>query len=179
MSIADSIPRKLTFRLDLDPAETVRATRAARKTRRWAWLSWAIYPVILLTCVLYLATGTPLWELWRYAAVMAGLAALSLLASFTQRRALRRAYQNTPSLRVPQVYTFSDAGLSIANGMATTSLGWDAFVRAMETREFFLLFYNDRSAYYLPKRVIRGPAAEAELRALLDAHLGVRSKQGK
>jgi hypothetical protein len=168
--------RTLTFRFAIDAAETVRAGREVQRTKGRRWLTWAIWPMLALLTAMYLVGGEPLRDLWRIGLVALFLGALQLGVPLIQRWQLRRMYASSPVLREPQVYTFSDAGVTITGGPANLSLGWDAFVRAMETREFFLLFSNPRSAYYLPKRAIGTPADVGELRALLDAHLGSRAE---
>ena len=51
---------------------------------------------------------------------------------------------------------------SRGNGVAL-DIPWHAVARAIETDEFFLLFYNKQFAYYLPKRAFAarscGPSA--------------------
>lgn len=166
----------LEYRLDIDPAETVRATRVVRRGLGRPWLTWAAGAMLLLNVGLNLAGGARLRDLWLFGATALALLALSLAVPLIQTWHFRRLYASTPSLRGPQVYRLSGEGVTITGGPATTSLGWDAFVKAMETPEFFLLFYNKRCAYYLPKRVIGGPAEQSALRALLDACLGSRAR---
>ena len=125
--------------------------------------------------VFYLATGTAWQDLWLLGVAALFLGALTLATPWVQRRQLRRAYAETPSLREPQVYRFSDAGLSITGGPATITLGWDAIVEALETEEFFLLFYSKQCAYYVPKRATGGIAEQGALRALLRRHLDTRA----
>jgi len=51
---------------------------------------------------------------------------------------------------------------------------WAAIQRVVETRDFFLFFFNARQAHYLPKRAI--PTAEdlQHVRELVGAHVGAR-----
>jgi len=168
----------LDYRFEVDPAETVRASREVARGRGGPWLPWAVWLILLVEAVLSLLSGARLRDLWLLGVAALLYGSILLATPWLQRRRLRRLYAGTPSLREPQLYRFSDEGLEIRGGPATTSLGWAALVRAKETREFFLLFYNERCAYYLPKRAMSGPADEARLRALLDARLGSRERSG-
>jgi len=181
LSIAESRPRVLTIRFDVDAGEAVRALREVRRSLRrwWAVPPWVTFGLMGFLAALYLATGNSLSDLWLLGLAAVMVAGITLAEPLIQRRLFRRRFAATPSLRVPQAYTLSDAGLSITAGPTTASLEWDAFVKATETREFFLLFYNDQCAYYLPKRVVGGAPAESELRALLADHLGSRAQAGR
>ena len=165
----------LTYEFHLDPAETVRAGREVQRRQRLAWIEWAVWPMLAILTAFYLISGTPWQDLWLLGLVAAFFLCLRWLAPRIQRWQLRRAYSETPSLRGPQVYQFTDAGLTIRGGAASTTLGWDSFVKADETREFFLLFYSKRCAYYLPKRVAGDEGERNALRALLRAKLGARA----
>ena len=165
----------LTYEFQIDSAETVRASRAVQRRQRFAWVTWAIWPLLLALAVLYLASGVPWQNLWLLGLVALFLLTLQLLTPRIQRRQLRRAYADTPNLRGPQVYQFSDAGLAITGGAATTTLGWDSFVAVAETDEFFLFFYSKRCAYYVPKRAIGKGIYQSALRALLRSQLGSRA----
>jgi hypothetical protein len=165
----------LIYEFTIDSAETVRASRFVQRRQRFAWIAWAIWPILLALAVLYLATGVPWQKLWLLGLVAVFLLAVQLLTPWIQRWQLRRVYAETPNLRGPQVYQFSDAGFSITGGAATTTLGWDSFVAVTETDEFFLFFYSKRYAYYLPKRAVGKGIYQGALRGLLRAKLGRRA----
>jgi hypothetical protein len=165
----------LTYEFQIDSAETVRASRAVQRRQRFAWIAWAIWPLLLALAALYLATGVPWQDLWLLGLVALFLLTLQLVTPWIQRWQLRRAYAETPNLRGSQVYQFSDAGLSITGGAATTTFGWDTFVEAAETDEFFLFFYSKRCAFYVPKRAVGKGIYQSALRALLRAKLGRRA----
>ena len=165
----------LTYEFQIDSAETVRASRVVRRRQRFAWIAWAVWPVLVGLAALYLASGVPWQNLWLLGLVALFLLTLQWLTPRIQRWQLRRAYAETPNLRGPQVYQFSDAGLSITGGAATTTLGWDSFVEVAETDEFFLFFYSKQCAYYVPKRAVGKGIYQRALRGLLRAKLGRRA----
>lgn len=165
----------LTFELQLDPAETVRATQIVLRRRPFGWTErWAL-PLFVAFGLLFIALGTPWQELWLLGIVVIGLGLLQVVIPIVQRRQLRRTYADTPSLRGPQVYRFSGSGLAMTGGASSTTLGWDSFVEALETPEFFLFYYSKNAAFYLPKRVTIDERQRAALRELLRAHLGSRA----
>ena len=165
----------LTYEFQIDSAETVRASRAVQRRQRFAWVAWAIWPLLLALAVFYLTSGVPWQNLWLLGLGALFLLTLQSLTPWIQRRQLKRAYAETPNLRGPQAYQFSDAGVAITGGAATTTLGWDSFVEVAETEEFFLFFYSKRGAYYVPKRAVGKEIYQRALRALLRAKLGTRA----
>jgi len=165
----------LTFEFRLDPAETVRASRYLRRRQRFAWLSWAIWPMLLGLTALYRVTGTPWQELWLLGLAALFLGSLTVLVPWVQRRQFRRAYSETPGLREPQVYQFDGDRLVMSAGATTMTLGWDAILEVVETDEFFLFFYSKRCAYYLPKRAMGADSEQHRLRELLRSALGTRA----
>ena len=171
----EAMTAPLIYEFNIDAAETVRASRAVQRRQRFAWIAWAVWPILLALTVLYLATGVPWQKLWLLGPVALFILTVQLLTPRIQRWQLRRAYAETPNLLGPQVYRFSDAGVSITGGAATTTLGWDSFVEAAETDEVFLLFYSKRRAYYVPKRAVGKGIYQSALRALLRAKLGRRA----
>lgn len=120
-------------------------------------------------------SGVPWQNLWLLGLVALLLLTVQLLTPRIQRWQLRRAYATTPNLRGPQIYQFSDAGLSITRGAATTRLGWDSFVEVAETDEFFLFFYSKQCAYFVPKRAVGREIYQRALRGLLRGQLGRRA----
>jgi membrane-bound metal-dependent hydrolase YbcI (DUF457 family) len=173
----------LTYEFRLDADETIRAIRAVQRRQRAGWLhsdiwQWFLWPVVVGMAVLYFFLPADLRALWLVGIVAFFLAALAGHTPSLVRWQLRRAYRETPSLQGLQTYQFSDAGLTITGGATTVTLGWDAFVDAAETTEFFLLYYSKRSAYYVPKRVVGDEPELRRLRELIHNKLGDRAARG-
>jgi hypothetical protein len=165
----------LTYEVILDAAETVQASRALRRRQRFAWLEWAVWPLMGGVALLILLLGRDWRALWPLAAVALVLLLLQPASTWLMRWQLRRAWRETPSLQGPQVYEFSDSGVTITGGASSIRLGWDSFVDAAETEAFFLLYYSKRFAYYLPKRVVGSEAELHSLRELFARKLGTRA----
>lgn len=168
-----ALPIVVSFQADA--TQTVRASRVAQRRGGLSWVRWAIWPLLLGLTLMYRLNGVP-WNqlgLLYFAALL--LAALSFGAPWLQRRQLRRAYAESPIMREPQRYEFSVQGFTIRGGPAATTLGWDAIREAVETDEFFLLFFAKKTAYYLPKQALADHRAAADLRELLHSVLGSRA----
>ena len=165
----------LTFEFRLDPAETVRASQIVARRRPFGWTErWAL-PLIVGSGLVFIALGKPWQEMWLLGGIALALLLLQIFIPIVQRRALRRAYDETPSLRGPQVYEFSETGLVMTGVGSSTTVGWDSIVEAIETKEFFLLYFSKRSAFYLPKRATSDEAQRTALRDLLRTQLGHRA----
>jgi hypothetical protein len=166
----------LTFEVRLDADETVRALRAVRRRQRFAWVDRAIWAAAAVTAVLYFtlpADIRPLSLVGTAAFVLAG--SVGPGTSWILRNHYRRMYRETPDLRYTQVHRFSDAGLSITGGTGALSYGWDSFVDAVETDEFFLFYTSKAYAHYMPKRVVRDELELRRLRQLIVSRLGERA----
>lgn len=164
----------LSFTFFLDPAEQVRAGQAVANRLRFAWFrrwGWAL--IFALPLVLVLTGDVPLTSLWPYGVILVLIGAFFALTPAILRRQVRRAIAQTPSLREPQTYEFTDAGVRMTNPLAAAELRWGAVIEAAETEEFVLLYYSPKCAYYVPKRII-GPRLD-ELRAYLHARLAARA----
>jgi hypothetical protein len=85
----------------------------------------------------------------------------------------RRAIRDDPSVRGEQIRTVSPEGLVVRGANLLQRFPWADIVRAVETPEFFLFFYNRRAAHYIPKRALMSADLEA-LRTLLDSHTSSR-----
>jgi membrane-bound metal-dependent hydrolase YbcI (DUF457 family) len=171
----------LAYEFRPNPDETIRANRDVLRRRRFGWLhsgiwDWALWPVAVGMAVLYFFLPGDVRTLWLVGTVAFFLAAVVGLATpLIVRRQLRRQYSDTPSLRGPQVYQFSDGGLAMTGGATTTTLGWDSLVEAAETDAFFLFYHSKRQAFYLPKRVMGDEQQLQQLRQLLRTRLGPRA----
>ena len=166
----------LTFEFKLDPAETVRASRVVARRRPFGRIEPYTVPAFVAFGLFFVAVGVPWQSLWLLWAVVVGLLLLQFIMPIVQRRQLRRLYDETPSLRSPQTYEFTDTGIVTSGGATSTTVGWDSLVEVIETDEFFLFYHTKRTAFYLPKRVVTEEEQRAALRQLLRTHLGDRAR---
>lgn len=73
------------------------------------------------------------------------------------------------------VTTFGDEGVRRSNGKAESVFPWASLQRAVETKEFLLIYHRRGNAFYLPRRAI-SPESLGEVRALVRRHLGGKAK---
>jgi hypothetical protein len=164
----------LTFEFLLDDAEQVEAGAlvARRRThaRLWPWL----FPVLAAAPFLIaIPLGWPLRTLWTYALILGVAAVMQSQVPRIQRWQTRRMFRESPNVRGPLRYQFSETGLSLQTPISSAELSWDGVQEAVETPKMFVMFIGQRFAYYVPKRAIgsRSP----ELRAFLRRRLGDRA----
>lgn len=81
-------------------------------------------------------------------------------------RAARSLLQNTPSLRGPTRWTFSENGVETEGPTARAELRWATFTRVLETKQQYLLFPQDTQAWVIPKRCFQSEMEIARMREL-------------
>lgn len=165
----------LAFEISLDPAETVRASREITRRARSSTYLQAVVFWLCLGGAFFLAFNVGFVAIEILGVVFALLGLYALFWPMIQRTRLRRYYKNTPALSGPQRYNFTEDGLLLANDGSETLIRWPSVLEAAETREFFLVYYSKKCAYYLPKRVMHSDDVENDLRAFLHAKLGERA----
>jgi hypothetical protein len=80
-------------------------------------------------------------------------------------------FAKNPVLREPRRVEFSDAGVKTDAGIASSQVGWKAFLRFVESSETFLLYTSPACFVIVPKRVLQTEQV-SELRRLLQTHVG-------
>ena len=89
--------------------------------------------------------------------------------------AARRTRQLDPSTRGVLTRTLTADGFRIDGTGQAVDLRWEGIHSAVETSEFFLIFFNRLCAYYIPKRLIRSPQELSEMRGFLRSRLAERA----
>jgi hypothetical protein len=75
----------------------------------------------------------------------------------------------------PYDVTLDDKSVRIHSPAGVSELKWPAFLRARETRGFFLLYVGESQAQFIPKRAL-APEECQLLRDLIERHLGGRAQ---
>ncbi len=75
-------------------------------------------------------------------------------------------YDKTPSLRSEINYTFSNESLKSNGESFQSEAKWDTVYKVTENNEFFYLYLNKESMYFVPKRVFTSNQIE-EFRSIL------------
>ena len=96
---------------------------------------------------------------------------LPLLTRWSSARMLR----TTPSFQGELEYSFTSAGMKVRSPVSSAEITWATFVRAVESKEFFLLFHNKQIASFLPKSAFGSADEQQEFRSLVSDQLGDRA----
>jgi len=108
------------------------------------------------------------------------LICIALLAYWTLVPAIvyvraSKAYR-TSKFKVEELhYEFSPEGYTLENKILSSKLSWNAVYAVAETKSWFLVFQNSRSAHILPKRDF-SPEQERALKGLF-IRLPIRNKK--
>jgi hypothetical protein len=165
----------VTATFDFDPAEHDRAWRAVTNQTSWRYFSWglAAFVLIIVSCSVIPNWDTvePLALFMSLLPYLVFLVVWMLLFSYLRRRVARKIPDMDPSARGPQERRLDSVGFHSRGNGVVLQVPWRVFMRAVETEEFFLLFYSKQCAYYVPKRALSF-ADTADARALLRSNLG-------
>ena len=159
-----------SFTFDWQAGEHARATSLLIRERFssgiWRILKWVVVLVLAVSATLTIvvaATGD--------LTSTAQLGPLTLLVSgltwkfpiLTGRLQAWRIKRSDPNVAHPITHTFDDSGLHIGMRTINTELKWEGMNKVRETPEMFLFYYSRRTAYFLPKRVVRRADGSADL----------------
>lgn len=164
----------ITAQFEFDELEHRRALRETWSLHPMRW-AVPVAGIVVPATMIWMGVGRHWREVSTADAVTNALPWVLLGAFFLglmpllHRAGARRALDIDPSLNGIQVRTVDDAGLHVRGAGFSPSLGWNELVRVSETPNFFLFFYDQRLAHYIPKRTLDARARE-ELRNLIQAH---------
>jgi hypothetical protein len=88
----------------------------------------------------------------------------------------KRGFANLQDFQKKVQYNFSAEGYEVNDEKSSARVGWDAILRAVESRHSFHLFFHKSMFHTLPKRCITGPEDLARLRAILKGSLGSKAE---
>lgn len=146
------------------------------------WMRWGAYGVVVVfpisMIVMNLLFGGTLLGAFRNSGWMiVGLPLFWLLGiPLLMRASASRTLRSTPAFQGELVYELSEAGVEMRSAVSSSQLAWSAFTRAVETREFVLLFQNKAMALFFPKSGLTEPGDYDELQRLISRHLGERAR---
>jgi hypothetical protein len=166
----------LAFDLTLDPAESVRATREVERRGRTVGSRLLSAGAMAFPILFALWSGVPNVLLPVYIALLIIYGLWTLALPTLRTRHLAKLYRSSPALSAVQRYEFTDEGLRMSNPEASTFIRWTSFVKAVESRDFYFLYYLPKRAYFLPRRVVTAQQKDDALRAFLRGKLGPRAE---
>ncbi len=158
-----------------------RATRAI-VNRLWStYVGWAFFagvPLLLVLVMLYLgqdilapgAFGLP-----ACAIALGGLLFMFGLMPAVQCLNILSMRRRNPSVGGVQTYTITPDGYTVKGSLFDMTLKWNAFHKAIETKEFILLYVSTRWAHFIPKAAATASDLQA-IRTIIRAQLGAKAK---
>lgn len=100
---------------------------------------------------------------------------MGCLLPLTQMLNVSGMRRRNPSVGGLQIYTINQEGYAVQGSLFDTTLKWNAFLKAVETNEFILLYVSTRWAHLIPKAA--ASASElSTIRAILREQLGPKAK---
>jgi hypothetical protein len=99
---------------------------------------------------------------------------LGLFRFGTPWLAARSYRKQHPCVSDPFGVTLDGEGVRSTCSHSDVLIRWSGVRQAIETREFFLFFYSDRCAAYLPKRALTAPGELGRARELTLTHVALR-----
>ena len=148
------------------------------KSTLFGWAFFVGLPFLLTLLMLLLGKdisspgtfGLPVWIL-----PLIGLAHMLCFVPLIQMFNISGMRRRNPSARGVQNYTINQDGYSVQGSLFDTTLKWDAFLKAVETNDFILLYISTRWAHFIPKDA----ASASELsgiRTILRERLGPKAE---
>lgn len=158
-----------------------RATRAI-VNRLWStYVAWGCFvgvPLLLVLVMLCLGQdifapgtfGLPAWTI-----AVGGLLFMLVFVPLMQCLNVSSMRRRNPSVGGVQTYTINRDGYTVQGSFFNTTLKWDAFVRATETKEFILLYISTRWAHFIPKTAATASDLQT-IRTIIREKLGTKAK---
>lgn len=178
----DSLP-KIEVEFDLTFGETYRAVfRMALLALRYLILLIGLAVLVFLICLVIDNThsgwrnGAGAVDMWLYPYLIGAVPTVILLIPLVT---LFRVWliRRTPSVSGKRRYTFTDDGIRIEFGSATSDLKWTFYTRIQETTAFFLLYVTGSFCNIVPKRCFADSAQLDSFRSLVRARASKYSLQ--
>ena len=167
---------RIEVEFDLTFGETYRALlRMALFALRYLILLVGLAVLTFLGC-LFIYNSNSYWrntaealDEWLYPLLIGAVPTLVLLIPLVT---LVRVWmvRRTPSISGRRRYTFSDQGIKIEFGEATSDLKWPFYRRIKETTAFFPLYVTGSFCNIVPKRCFVDSAQLDSFRTLIRAH---------
>ncbi len=163
---------------EFDAKEAFRGARAVTSLTAFRFVPWWIAGLAIVGLATSILSG------WGEASLVSMLVSFLpylllcgfwlALIPFSQWHASRKMPSRDASLNGPQEREIDLFGYHSRGNGVTVDVPWHVMARGVETREFFLFFYNKQCAYYLPKRTLTA-AQSTDVQSLMRAGLGERA----
>jgi len=175
MSSAPPVHFELSFQLT--PRDLRKASRTiTRNMLGKSWYVWGILSPLLVFGALYfvvaqaLGVGAPVQVngVWRMLILPAIFFYFYFVAPHLTARSILKQSAN---LRSAIHYTISDDGITQEAATSQSQLGWATYIKAQETKDFFLLYMRKSMAHSIPKRAFASADEISQFREMLRRHV--------
>ena len=155
-----------------------RASRAVI-ARTWnTYLAWAFFfgiPLLVVIAMFFLhqdiaAPGLFGWPAWLLPVL--GFLFMAVLMPLTHMINIYSYRRRNRAVGSEQKYVLTPEAYSVSGSLFDTTLKWHAFIKARETRRFFLLYVSSRWAHFIPKAAITSANDMSAIRSLIRQKLG-------
>ncbi len=160
------------------------ATRAVVGRLWTTYVAWGFFVgVPLLLVIVMLCRGQDIsapgaFDLPAWAILLGGFLFMGGLIPLLQMLNVSSMRRRNPTIGGVQTYTITQDGYTVQGSLFDTRLKWDAFLKAIETKDFILLYISTRWAHFIPKAAATEDDLKA-IRAILHEKLGPKTKLKK
>lgn len=84
---------------------------------------------------------------------------------------LRRTWKNNESIRKPVHYSYNDSEIEIYTDNASSKTSWEALFKWVETKEFFLVFPQERMSWMITKSSFKNQEQMDDFRNILQRQI--------
>jgi hypothetical protein len=152
-------------------------------SRTWnTYLSWAFFfgvPLALVVGLLLLHQDVAFpglfgWPAWMLPII--GFTFMGVLMPLVHMFNVYSYRRRNRSVESVQTYSITPNEYAVSGSLFDTKLKWDAFIKARETKHFFLLYISSRAAHFIPKSAFKSTSDLHSVRSLIMEKLGSNAR---
>lgn len=159
-----------------------RATLAVLNRTRSTIFAWGFFVGLPLLSLILMpglgqdvcapaAFGLPSW-----AVPLGGLLFMLVFVPLLQLLNVWSYRRHNRSVGGVHTFTVTSEGYSVSGSLFDTRLKWDAILKAIETKDFVLLYIAPRWAHFIPKSAITADSDLRAIRSILQDKLGAKAR---
>ena len=162
--MTDQAPIEITFRLSLRDLHKVYFHTLLRM--------WLLIPIVICMVALlavsalsdFLSYTTYLITVLRFVTVAAALVGLSFAVPYLLAR---NTLRTSPAFKGDLCYVFDENGVETTTSASQSRMTWAGFHRAVETKDFVLLYMSSRVFHIVPKKAFVDESQLQNFKSLL------------
>jgi hypothetical protein len=156
-------PIQVSFTFTEDAYKKVSHHSVNQMLKRQKRLGYILVGILVITTTTALITGR--WQM--LLSFLLPVAVFVPVWRWTMNRMFKKVFAQQKNLHHPINYTFSDDHIASQSFSGESSLNWEAFEKAEEMPDFFLLYQNATIVNPILKSGFQNEADMAEFRGLL------------